>query len=120
MERRFSKEHLWILQEGNKAKIGISDYAQEKLGNILFLNLPDEEDELIVGSVFGDIESVKTVSDLIAPLSGRVVAVNEDLIDEPDAINEEPYESWFVEVELADLPEDLMTENDYKEFVNNL
>lgn len=117
---QFSKKHLWIAIDGNMAKIGISDYAQDKLGNILFLNLPDSGEELIIGSAFGDIESVKTVSDLISPVNGKVVSVNEELIDEPDLINDEPYKSWLVEVEINALSEELMSEEKYKDYIETL
>jgi glycine cleavage system H protein len=119
MEQLFSKYHLWILRtDNNKAKIGLSDYAQENLGNILFLDLPEVDEQIETGKKFGDIESVKMVSDLLAPVSGRVIAVNEALADEPDEINVQPYKSWLIEVEITKLPEELMTENNYKEFVN--
>ena len=112
-ERLFSKEHVWILVNDDTATIGITDYAQEKLGNIMFLNLPDEGASIRSGERFGDIESIKTVSDLISPADGEVLKVNEDLVDEPDAVNEDPYESWFLEVKVAALSDDLMDEETY-------
>lgn len=116
----FSKEHIWIKEEENTAKLGISDYAQEKLGNILFLNLPDSDDKLLIGNTFGDIESIKTVSDLISPIDAKVISVNEDLVDEPNVINSKPYESWFMEVEVLSKSDDLMTESEYKEYIKTL
>jgi glycine cleavage system H protein len=119
-EMRYSKKHLWVKTEDNKATIGITDYAQEKLGNILFLNLPDCDEEISIGEAFGDIESVKTVSDLISPVSGVVIAVNEDLMNEPDEINENPYDSWFIEVEVSAEHTELMSDNQYKEYLETL
>ena len=120
MERKYSKKHLWMCIDGNKAKIGITDYAHNKLGNILFLNLPDCDEEIDKGQAFGDIESVKTVSDLIAPVSGKVLAINEELIDEPEQINEEPYLAWLIEIEVEENEENLMDENQYEEYIKEL
>ena len=112
-ERLFSKDHIWILADEGTATIGITDYAQEKLGSIMFLNLPEVGDGISTGERFGDVESIKTVSDLISPVDGEVLKVNEDLVDEPDAINEDPYENWFIEVKVASLSRDLMDEETY-------
>ncbi len=117
MDRLFSKNHIWIEAEGSVARIGISDYAQTKLKAILFLNLPDAGDTLTAGKRFGDIESIKTVSDLIAPADGVVLAVNEDLLDDPSEINEAPYESWFMEIEVTALEDGLMSEETYEDFL---
>ena len=116
----FSKNHLWIEQEDNVAVIGITDYAQTKLGNILFLNLPEVGESLEIGKTLGDVESVKTVSDLISPVAGAVVCVNDELMDEPDVINESPYEAWFVKVNIDKQADDLMTEEQYKGFLEAL
>ena len=116
----FSKNHIWVLLNGDSAKVGITDYAQQKLGDILFLNLPDVEDTLKVGETFGDVESVKLVSDLISPMNGYVVSINEDLVDEPELINNEPYSAWFAEIKEFELSKELMTEEEYKEFVESL
>lgn len=114
MEKRlFSKNHVWVEKKDNTARIGISDYAQKKLGNIMFLNLPDVGDILKINQCFGDIESIKTVSDLLSPIDGEVVCVNESLVDEPDMINENPYECWFVEVKVNELSSELMDEERY-------
>lgn len=112
-ERLFSNKHVWVLQDGETATIGITEYAQEKLGSIMFLNLPDVGEKLEYGQRFGDIESIKTVSDLFSPVDGEVIRINEELVDEPDAINDEPYESWFVEVKVTSTPDDLMDEETY-------
>lgn len=112
-DRLFSKNHIWLAKGGETATLGITDYAQKKLGNIMFLNLPDVGERLIAGQRLGDIESIKTVSDLISPVDGEVVKVNEELVDEPDLINEEPYESWFVEVKVDSMSDNLMDEETY-------
>lgn len=116
----FSKNHLWIQIEDTIATLGISHYAQERLGNILFVNLPDLDEELKIGKVFGDIESGKTVSDLISPVDGTVIAVNEELMDEPDRIHTEPYHSWFVKIKVKEKSEEWMNENQYKEYLKTL
>ncbi len=113
-ERLFSKDHTWIIQDGDNAKIGISDFAQTKLKSILFLNLPEVGDTLHIGKRYGDIESIKTVSDLIAPVSGEVVKINEELLDDPSVINENPYDSWFLEVRVEEIIDGLMDEETYK------
>lgn len=113
VKKLFSKSHIWVLQIGDTVRLGVSDHAQKKLGNIMFLNLPDAGEEVLIGQRFGDIESIKTVSDLISPVDGKVIAVNEELIDEPESINEAPYESWFIEVKVRSLEEGLMDENAY-------
>ncbi|EHL7191453.1 TPA: glycine cleavage system protein GcvH [Staphylococcus pseudintermedius] len=100
---KYSKEHEWVKVEGNTAIIGITDFAQSELGDIVFVELPEVEDELTEGETFGSVESVKTVSELYSPVSGKVVAVNENLEDAPEAVNESPYEeAWMVKVVLKD------------------
>lgn len=100
---KYSKEHEWVKVEGNTAIIGITDFAQSELGDIVFVELPEVEGELTEGETFGSVESVKTVSELYSPVSGKVVAVNENLEDAPEAVNESPYEeAWMVKVELKD------------------
>lgn len=100
---KYSKEHEWVKVEGNTAIIGITDFAQSELGDIVFVELTEVEDELTEGETFGSVESVKTVSELYSPVSGKVVAVNENLEDAPEAVNESPYEeAWMVKVELKD------------------
>jgi glycine cleavage system H protein len=116
----FSKNHIWITVDGPTARLGVSDYAQSQLGGIVFLNLPDIGETLSVGERFGDIESVKTVSDLISPIDGVVTAVNDDLVDAPDAINSAPYESWFVEATITSTPNNLMEEVAYSNYLKTL
>ena len=117
----YSKEHEWVLQlDGNRVRIGISDYAQNSLGDIVFVENPEEGDDVTAGETMGSIESVKAVSDLISPVSGSVVLVNEELEDSPQLINEKPYEAWLIEVELSN-PEELkslLKEDEYQAFIN--
>ena len=117
----YSKDHEWVLSlEGNRVRIGISDYAQNSLGDIVFVENPEEGDEITASETMGSIESVKAVSDLISPVSGTVVLVNEELEDSPESINEKPYEAWLVEVELSNPDElnSLLKEDEYKAFIN--
>ncbi|CAD2078935.1 glycine cleavage system H protein [Jeotgalicoccus coquinae] len=102
-ELKYSEDHEWIKVEGNTAIIGITDFAQSELGDIVFVELPEEGDDISTGDSFGSVESVKTVSELYAPVSGSVVAVNEELEDSPELVNESPYEgAWMLKVELSD------------------
>ena len=116
----YSKEHEWVLQlDGNRVRI--SDYAQKQLGDIVFVENPQVDDEVTVNESMGSIESVKAVSELYSPVSGTVVRVNEDLNDTPEWINEQPFQGgWLVEVEVADLKEleSLLNEDDYQTFIN--
>ena len=112
-ERLFSKHHIWVLKEGDTGILGITDHAQEKLKSIMFVNLPDTGDMISDGKRFGDIESIKTVSDLIAPVSGEVTDVNEELIDSPELLNDAPYDNWLIKVKNISSLEDLMDEETY-------
>ncbi|MBI5974102.1 glycine cleavage system protein GcvH [Staphylococcus canis] len=119
-ELKYSKEHEWVKVEGNVAVIGITDFAQSELGDIVFVELPEVDDEVSEGETFGSVESVKTVSELYSPVSGKVVEVNESLEDEPEAVNESPYEkAWMVKVELSDESEldALMDAAGYEEMI---
>ena len=102
-ENRYTKEHEWIKPDGS---IGITNYAQESLGDIVFVDLPKVGAELTAGKTFGSVESVKAVSDLVAPLSGEVMAVNAKVVDAPETVNEDPYgDGWLVRVRLLDAQE---------------
>jgi glycine cleavage system H protein len=117
----YSKDHEWVLSlEGNRVRIGISDYAQNSLGDIVFVENPEEGDDVTASETMGSIESVKAVSDLISPVSGSVVLVNEELEDSPQLINEKPYEAWLIEVELSNPDElnSLLKEDEYQAFIN--
>jgi glycine cleavage system H protein len=96
---KYSKSHEWIRYEDGVAVIGISDFAQDALGDVVFVGLPQVGDETVAGESFGDVESVKAVSDLISPVSGVICAVNENLDDSPELLNEDPYGTWIIKVE---------------------
>jgi len=117
---RFSDDHLWVRAEADRAQIGISDQGQEAIGEVIAVELPDIGDPVERGEPFGELESVRTVQELIAPVSGTVRAVNGELDDHPSLANEDPYhEGWLIEIELADESEleELMAIEDYEEFV---
>ena len=99
---RYSEDHEWVKVEGNVAVIGISDFAQKELGDITYADLPEEDDEFEAGEEFGALESVKASSELLCPVSGKVVDVNPDLEDAPEKINEDAYEAWIIKVEMSD------------------
>ncbi|PAQ13701.1 glycine cleavage system protein GcvH [Bacillus sp. FJAT-42315] len=119
-ELRYSEEHEWVKTEGEKVRIGITEFAQSELGDIVFVELPSVGDEITANEPFGSVESVKTVSELYAPISGKVVEVNENLDDSPELVNESPYEqAWMVVVEVSDASQvdSLMTAEQYEEMV---
>lgn len=116
-ELKYSKSHEWVRYDGDDVVIGISDYAQESLGDLVFVNLPEVDDELTVGEALGDVESVKAVSDIISPVSGKVTEINEALLDSPEMINEDPYDAWFVKVTEVQETEDLLSADEYDEFI---
>ena len=118
-ELLYSKSHEWVKEEGDIAVIGLTDYAQSELGDLVFVNLPEEGDEISVGEAFSDVESVKAVSDVYAPVSGTVCEINEELMDAPEKINEEPYEAWFVKVKDITEKEELLSAEEYKAFVES-
>ena len=99
---KYTKEHEWIRAEGGNATIGITPYAQESLGDIVFVELPKNAAEITAGKTFGSVESVKAVSDLYSPVSGTVTEVNEDLKTEPDKINSAPHDTWIIKVQLSE------------------
>ncbi|MFB6084492.1 MAG: glycine cleavage system protein GcvH [Halorientalis sp.] len=113
---RFLDSHEWARREQDTVRVGISDFAQDELGDVVFVELPAEGDRVTKGEDFGVVESIKAVSDLYAPLSGTVVAVNDDLVDAPELVNEDPYgEGWMLEVDPADESEldDLLSPEAY-------
>ncbi len=116
----YSEEHEWVKKEGNKVRIGITDFAQDELGDIVFVELPEVGEEIDADEPFGSVESVKTVSELYAPVSGTVVEINEELEDSPEFVNESPYENaWMIVVELSDEAEldKLLSPEAYQAFV---
>jgi glycine cleavage system H protein len=117
---KYTKEHEWVLIEGGTATVGITDYAQDQLGDIVFVELPAVGDKVSKEDAFGVVESVKAVSDIYAPLSGKVIEVNDDLPDDPEMLNEDPYgDGWIIRIELTDPDEieDLMTAAEYEQYV---
>ncbi|NLU07580.1 MAG: glycine cleavage system protein GcvH [Clostridiales bacterium] len=99
----YTKDHEWIkADDGNKAYVGITDFAQDSLGDIVFVDLPEVDSEFEKGEVFGAVESVKAASDLYMPVSGRVIKVNEGLVDNPEYVNQDPYENWIICIEMSD------------------
>jgi glycine cleavage system H protein len=119
-ELRYAKSHEWVRVEGDLATIGITDYAQDQLGDVVYIELPEVGRTLQQEETFGSIESVKAVSELLAPVSGEVVEVNEELLDTPETVNEDPYSAgWMIIVRMDDPSEvkDLLTAEQYQAFV---
>ncbi len=117
---KYHKEHTWAKVSGKKATIGITDYAQNALGDIVYIDLPEVDANIEINSEIGEIESTKATSSIISPLSGRVIEVNEDLTETPETINEEPYgKGWIAVVEIDDVAEvnDLMDASEYEKYV---
>lgn len=117
---KYDKEHEWVRVQGDSAVVGISDFAQDQLGEVVYVDLPEAGSEIVAGETFGEIESVKSVSDLFAPVSGTVAEVNANLGDAPETINEDPYgEGWLVKVTMSDASEvdALMPAPEYETFV---
>ncbi|HAZ37622.1 MAG TPA: glycine cleavage system protein GcvH [Clostridiaceae bacterium] len=114
----YTKDHEWAKVEGEFAYIGITDFAQDALGDIVFVDLPEVGSEFKAGDSFGAIESVKAASDAYIPVSGKVVEVNEDIVDNPALVNEDAYENWFLKIELSDKSElgKLMDDKTYEEY----
>ena len=115
-EMKYSKDHEWMKEEDGVVVIGISDFAQDALGDVVFVNLPGEGDEVTAGEAFGDVESVKAVSDLVSPVSGTVCAVNEELLDEPEKLNKAPYDAWLIKVEHVGDTSELLDAAAYEAF----
>ncbi|MBB5318314.1 glycine cleavage system protein GcvH [Tunturibacter empetritectus] len=117
---RYTKEHEWIKVDGNIGTVGITDYAQNSLGDIVFVDLPKVGDTIEAAKSFGSVESVKAVSDLFAPVSGKVTAINEELKDAPEKINTDANTTWLLKVELADAKQvdGLLTAADYEKFTS--
>ena len=113
---KYSESHEWVKVEDGLAVIGVTDFAQAEMGDITYVDMPDVDDEVTAGEEFGALESVKAASDLFAPVSGKVVAVNEALDDTPELVNEDAFENWIIKVEMSDPSEldDLMDADAYK------
>jgi glycine cleavage system H protein len=119
-ELYYTKEHDWIKVDGNIAMIGITDKAQNLLGDIVYIELPEEDDEIAKGESYGVVESVKAATDLLAPISGEVIEINEEVVDEPEKVNEDAYENWFIKVSIEDKEQlnKLLSAKEYTEFCN--
>jgi glycine cleavage system H protein len=119
---RYSESHEYVRVEGNYGYVGITDYAQHALGNVVYVDMPEVDDEVTAGEEFGAVESVKAASDLISPVSGKVVEVNEALEDEPELVNKDAFENWIIKVELSDAGEldNLMDATAYSAYVEKL
>ena len=115
-EMKYSKDHEWVKEEDGVVVVGISDFAQDALGDVVFVNLPGESDEVTAGEAFGDVESVKAVSDLVSPVTGTVCAVNEALLDEPEQLNKAPYDAWLIKVENVTDTSDMLDAAAYEAF----
>jgi len=117
---KYTKEHEWALVEGDTVSVGITDFAQSALGDIVFLEVPEVGSDLKLGSTFGVVESIKSVSDLYAPVSGQVIAKNSDVESSPEKINSDAYGSWLIKVKLKDPKEteNLLSPQQYQEFCN--
>ncbi|MHB8760867.1 MAG: glycine cleavage system protein GcvH [Coriobacteriia bacterium] len=119
-ELKYDREHEWIRTEGDVATMGISHFAQDQLGEVVYVDLPSVGDTITAGDAFGEVESVKSVSELFTPLSGEVVEVNETLADAPETVNEDPYgDGWMIKVRLSDPAEvdDLLDADGYQAFL---
>ncbi|MFO7983147.1 MAG: glycine cleavage system protein GcvH [Desulfuromonadales bacterium] len=119
-ELKYTEEHEWVLTEGELVTIGITDFAQDQLGDVVFVELPDEGATVEAGKVFGVVESVKAVSDIYCPISGEVVEINSELVDNPEILNTSPYEdAWMIKVQPSDSSQldDLMNASAYQKFI---
>lgn len=117
-DRKYSREHEWVKVSASGVSIGITDHAQHALGDIVFVELPETGTEVGAGEVFAVVESVKAASDVYAPVSGKILKVNEELLTSPEIINSEPYESWFIVIEMSDRGEleQLLSADEYGDF----
>jgi glycine cleavage system H protein len=119
-ELYYTKEHIWVKIENDVATIGITDYAQSQLGDVVFIELPEVEREVESGEVIATVESIKAVSEIYSPLTGKIISINEDLAIEPSLLNSDPYgDGWICDIQIKDLTEieDLMTADDYRAYV---
>lgn len=120
VELKYSKSHEWAKVEGNTVTLGITAHAQDSLGDVVFVELPDNDTTVTAGEAFGTVESVKAVSDMIAPVSGRVIDYNQEVLDSPELLNDDPYgEGWLIKVEVDDLKvlDELLSAAEYEAFL---
>lgn len=113
----YARTHEWVLKEGDVYTVGISDHAQTELGDLVFVNLPNVDDEVVAGEALADVESVKAVSDIISPVSGTVIEVNEELLDAPEKMNQAPYEAWIAKISNVSAMDELMDAEAYEAFL---
>lgn len=116
----YTEDHEWVKVEGEEAYIGITDFAQDELGDIVYVELPEEDEEIDKDEVFAGVESVKAASDAFMPIDGVVVEANEDLLDSPELLNEDAFENWIVKVEVKDKAQldELMSSEEYEDFIS--
>ena len=119
-ELRYAKSHEWLKEEDGVCTVGLTDFAQDSLGDIVFVNLPQAGDAVTAGEAFGDVESVKAVSDVISPVTGVVKAVNDALLDDPAQVNADPYGAWFIQVEGIEEKEELLDAFAYEAYLRTL
>lgn len=117
---KYSRDHEWVREEGDgTATIGVTDFAADQLGDVVYVDLPSVGEEIEAGTEMGEIESTKSVSDLFAPLSGEVTEVNEDVVESPEKVNEDPFgEAWLIKVKITELPDDLLSAEEYSELTS--
>jgi glycine cleavage system H protein len=116
----YTEDHEWIKVDGDEAYIGVADYAQDALGDIVYVELPEVDDEIAKEEAFSAVESVKAAADIYMPVDGKVIEVNEEIIDDPALLNQDPYENWMIKIEVTDKSQldDLMTSEEYEKFLN--
>lgn len=116
----YTKDHEWLKVEGNEAYIGLTDFAQDSLGDIVYVELPEVDEEFNKEDAFSAVESVKAASDVYIPVDGKILETNEALLDEPNLLNDDPYENWIVKIEILDKSqiEELMTSDEYEKFLD--
>ena len=120
-ELKYSKSHEWVkMVDENTALVGLSDYAQHALGDLVFVNLPEPGDDVTAGEAFSDVESVKAVSDVLSPVTGQVEEINEELLDSPESVNQSPYDAWFIKVKDVSGKEELMDGEAYEAYLETL
>ena len=116
---KYTETHEWVREEDGYIVIGITDFAQHALGDLVFVNLPEVGDDITMETAFADVESVKAVSDVMSPVSGVVAEINEEIVDNPAIINEDPYEAWFIKVKEVSATASLMDASEYEELCEN-
>jgi len=115
----FTKTHEWVqFLDETTVRVGLTDYAQGELGDLVFINLPEAGDEVVVSESFADVESVKAVSNVYSPVTGTISEINEELLDHPELVNENPYEAWFAEIENVSEQEEFLSEEEYEQLIH--